>query len=220
MNTNTTLHVDFREHFFINSNTTVEYIQENCLVGDFIIKRGENILYIIERKSISDLCASIKDNRFREQKQRLTDSIDDSSRIVYLIEKSTGKLTLSRSIIQSAITNMVFFHNFKVIYTENKDESILFILDFYKKLCEDKEISTFNFTPSKKSDKNNMNALACQLTTIQGVSWATALVVQSEYITMKNLITCIQDDPFILCKLKPIGKALANKIYTALGLNM
>ena len=43
----------------------------NLNLGDFILKQSHNeiekILTIIERKSISDLFASIKDNRYHEQ---------------------------------------------------------------------------------------------------------------------------------------------------------
>lgn len=212
-----TLHVDYRESFF----TGIEHEQgvfstENLVIGDFLIKNESgDIVYIFERKTIADLNASIRDDRFREQKSRLEKSIDDSSKIVYIIEKgkkTDNKWSLPSSTINSAITNLVFLHNFKVIHTESSKDTILFIWDLFKKLNNDKQASTSSFKPVKKSSTSNENALACQLTTINGVSWEKALKIQSIYGTMEKMIDTVRETKIV----ESVGKSLSSKIYTAL----
>ena len=72
------LEIDYREKKLIeqfknnkNNKNNQNYIISNLDIGDIIIKYNEYITYIIERKTISDLCSSILDGRYREQKERL-----------------------------------------------------------------------------------------------------------------------------------------------------
>ncbi len=63
--------IDNREHHLINlledNEITIE--KKNLDLGDIIIIK-ENYKILIERKTISDLCSSIKDGRYKEQKIR------------------------------------------------------------------------------------------------------------------------------------------------------
>ena len=59
------------------------------VLGDITIENEDGKeLVIIERKTVADLAASIKDGRYREQSARLTSYSLDNHRIVYLIEGS------------------------------------------------------------------------------------------------------------------------------------
>ena len=60
---------------------------EQLELGDIIFRINDNdeVKYIIERKSVSDLYSSIKDGRYREQKVRLLANYP-LSKIIYLIE--------------------------------------------------------------------------------------------------------------------------------------
>ena len=55
-------------------------------IGDFVFRCGNETILIIERKTASDLAASIRDGRNREQKARLLHSGISRDRIMYLIE--------------------------------------------------------------------------------------------------------------------------------------
>jgi len=91
--------VDYREKWFFDDiekhpkSIPTECIKSVALpVGDFVVSETEDFtsaIYIIERKSISDLAASIVDGRFREQKSRLAESLNSES-VVYLIEGSNS----------------------------------------------------------------------------------------------------------------------------------
>ena len=56
-----------KEHFKNKDYVTIE----NLELGDIIFKYNNEIVLIIERKTLSDLAASIKDGRYNEQKKRL-----------------------------------------------------------------------------------------------------------------------------------------------------
>ena len=134
------LQIDYREHSIIDliKNTDfIEYETVNLPIGDFIIKDDIQINYIIERKSINDLCASITDGRFSDQKQRLLESMGDSSKIIFIIEGKKIQSKFSRIPIKtmnSAIINLIFKHNFKVIFTENADDTLENVLLLYNKV--------------------------------------------------------------------------------------
>ena len=55
-------------------------------IGDVIINDGENDCVIIERKTLKDLAASIKDGRYEEQSYRLNGLDHPNHNIIYLIE--------------------------------------------------------------------------------------------------------------------------------------
>ena len=70
-----------------SSNNIITTRLKNLEQGDFIIRdQDENILLIIERKTISDLLSSVKDSRYTEQSDRYSQLDIPSSKIIYLIE--------------------------------------------------------------------------------------------------------------------------------------
>ena len=70
--------VDNRESiktYFTEKNYSwVKY--QNLLIGDYIFKHNDELITIIERKTIEDFAASINDGRYREQKERLIAKYD------------------------------------------------------------------------------------------------------------------------------------------------
>lgn len=250
--------IDYREKDFINklsefviiendivksvviNNITLKF-KITCLeIGDFIIQKSldeiDSIVLCIERKSISDLCASIKDSRFREQKQRLLESLKDPMKICYLIENESNKKVLSDNIINGAILNLIFKHNYKVVNTKNKLDTFNNIMLLYKKFQND----DFNVILSqdfakikliKKSEKIESEKMINQLCLISGVSIVIAesiiqniKTVTSETVTIKILIEMYNkleaetekemmfSNVYITDKRK-VGKALSKKIY-------
>lgn len=95
---------------------TIKLSKEVLPLGDILLKTDDDILLlIIERKSISDLLASIKDGRYEEQSFRLLNSADKHS-IVYIIEGMFTYNTDKKTVI-SAMTSLQFFKGFSVIRT-------------------------------------------------------------------------------------------------------
>lgn len=144
-----TLIIDYREHalkkyfddFDFKSNKNlkhVDYKTENLDLGDIIIKRDEEIILIIERKTLQDLYSSINDGRYKEQKVRLKNNFSDSQ-IVYIIENCDVKFVKKKfsnfdSIINGAIINSIFRDNINLLRTNSVDETITYIKTLLKKV--------------------------------------------------------------------------------------
>ena len=54
---------------YFKNNDNIKF--ENLDIGDIVIKDNDKIIMMIERKTLEDLSASIKDGRYKEQKIRL-----------------------------------------------------------------------------------------------------------------------------------------------------
>lgn len=144
-----TLLIDYREHnlkkYFeeldFSKDKNLKNVQlkiENLDLGDIIIKKGNKIILIIERKSLQDLYSSINDGRYKEQKFRLMNNFEDNQ-IVYMIEDCDVKYIKQKfknfdSIINGAIINCIFRDNIKIIKTKNINESIIYIKTLLKKV--------------------------------------------------------------------------------------
>ena len=135
----------------------VNLIVKNLDLGDIIIKKKDEIILIIERKTLQDLYSSINDGRYKEQKVRLKSNFDDNQ-IVYIIEDSNTKFINNKfknvqSIIDGAILNSVFRDNIKVLRTKSVDETIIYIKTLLKKI-----INNFDFFVNPKVNmKDNIS---------------------------------------------------------------
>lgn len=255
--------IDYRESAFINKLSEYSYIENDVLktveinnieisykitslsIGDFIIQSDlsniDTIEMIIERKSIKDLCASITDGRFREQKSRLLDSVKDSSKITYIIEGNTKiqvlegvekQNILSQNIINGSILNLIYKHNYRVVQTENKLDTFNNILLLYKKFKNgDFKNDNTNRTVElvTKSKKISDNKILNQLCLISGVSSKTANVIINEmkFTTIQDIIEMYLSKSlekereemlaYIIIdnskRIRKVGNALSKKIY-------
>lgn len=84
--------------------------------------------YIIERKRIDDLCGSIMDGRFREQKFRLKRC--GLHKPIYLVEQcgsAAAHLSLPESTLQQAVVNTQVVDNFFVKKVQDSKESAAYL---------------------------------------------------------------------------------------------
>ncbi|XP_006149974.1 crossover junction endonuclease MUS81 isoform X2 [Tupaia chinensis] len=117
----------------------VTHMVRKLHVGDFIwvaqetrprdpARPGELVLdHIVERKRLDDLCSSIIDGRFREQKFRLKRC--GLGRRVYLVEEhgSVHNLSLPESTLLQAVTNTQVIDGFFVKRTADIKESAAYL---------------------------------------------------------------------------------------------
>jgi ERCC4-type nuclease len=104
-------------------------------LGDIIISDDDdNELIIIERKSISDLLASIKDGRYEEQSYRLSGSPIHNHNIIYLIEGLIHAKKVDKNVVYSAIFSLNHYKGFSVMRTVSMEESAVFIVNTAKKM--------------------------------------------------------------------------------------
>ena len=137
--------IDYRENKLLElcQRHAAEGIQiksENLPLGDIIICNDEgHEKAIIERKSLADLAASIRDGRYNEQSFRLNQCEMPNHQIYYLIE---GELRFykpfagmpDKKTLLSAMVSISYFKGFSLFRTTNLEESTEWLLQFALKL--------------------------------------------------------------------------------------
>ena len=96
-------------------------------LGDIVIETDEGKkVMLIERKTYTDLLASIKDGRYEEQSYRLIHSSGyPLHSVVYLLEGLFSQLRtpLEKKIVYSSMTSLHFFKGFSLYKTSTVDET-------------------------------------------------------------------------------------------------
>jgi len=175
-------------------------IYKNLEYGDIIIDMNDNHLMVIERKTLQDLVASIKDGRYKNQKNKLLTLVQRNC-LYYIIEGpidfvNDNNYTLngiSKKAILSCIINTLIRDNIKVIITKNVDETCDLIKNIYNRVIDDpgKYLDERTIEPQIIKAKNNnitkesyFESLLCQ---IPDISIKTARAICKKYKTMKDL---------------------------------
>lgn len=223
-------------------------ITEQLNVGDIIFRDSENdnIILVIERKTLNDLKASILDGRAREQKARLLANFP-TNRIMYLIEgnimdkENINKLPIDT--LLGSLINTQLRDNIKVYKTNCIKESVEFIKKLHSKLEKDNDIyfsdceiknteESYAFT-LKTSKKANMTPKVWyikMLSLIPQVTEKIASVIINIYPTIKDLVLEYEKTPdnkrnSLLAdltlnikneKTRRIGIKISNRIYNFL----
>ena len=146
----------FKEHPKSDIKKIVE--SKNLKIGDINIYFKDELILLIERKTMCDLASSIRDGRHREQKHRIIQSGLGKENIIFLIEgeitdMSYGKI--NRDILQGSIINTMFRDGFKVYRTSDINESCYFIERVLLKIFKEKEKNITNLLSSENNNSNN-----------------------------------------------------------------
>jgi len=136
----------------------IPYSTENLQIGDIIIKHTlDNITYslIIERKCVTDMIASIKDGRYKEQKIRLLAELANSPNtiITYLLEGSSTEIRLPQDKIMfnGSIISSTFRDKISIIRTYSLAETLEILIRLHERFTKD--ITDF-FTPKKNNTQS------------------------------------------------------------------
>lgn len=124
-------------------------------LADVAIQYNSIDLVLIERKSMADLVASIKDGRYEEQSYRLLSASNvHPHNIVYIIEGLFSQLRnpQEKKMAQSAMTSLALFKGFSVIRTTSLNETAEFIAAMVAKL--NKEITAEGIQKMKYTNPN------------------------------------------------------------------
>lgn len=138
--------IDNREHSLYEKCETIltndrgyATIEKQVLpIGDILIKtdEGKDVM-IIERKTLADLLASIKDGRYEEQSHRLKYASGfPSHNVLYIIEGmfSTLRTIMEKKLIISTMASLNYFKGFSVIRTSGIQETAEILLYFSDKI--------------------------------------------------------------------------------------
>jgi ERCC4-type nuclease len=223
------------------SNTKITIIQKNLDIGDYIFydELSSKEILIIERKSLADLEASIKDGRYNEQSFRLNETNLHNHNIIYLLEGAIIKYNPNfRSTLYSSLFSLNYYKGFSVINVLNQTETGDILMAFASKLLRENKpgfysdlsnnnennntnyISTLKTT--KKSHINSENIFQLMLMQIPGISDVSALALSNEFKNMENLLNSLKSTN--IEKLENIklasGRKLNKKIITSLKENL
>lgn len=175
----------------------VQFEKNNLDIGDIQICSDEKILVIIERKTYDDLSTSIKDGRYKEQKNRILNSISSNVRKIYLLEGNKKDFTLSQNILESTIINTIMRDNIHIFISKNIDDTIKFINNILKNIDKYKETIITNQSSIETNTtlihtikKNNMTSETCfinMLNGIPGISKKTASVFILKFKSINGL---------------------------------
>ena len=232
----TTLEVDNREGKFINDYRKDFMILKNLDLGDFKIYNEEREI-LIERKTIPDLVASIKDGRYKNQKLRMLEYRKNSKNVdlVYLLEGQIDEIShFDEKKYWGVLVNSTLRDKIQVIQTGKLKKTAEIILDMYEKLKNGKFAGSnhggteIHLESVKKGSFNKPeNYFLGQLKLIPGVSSSIAKVLSDHFKNMKELIECIEKNLIlenvkhrlkflsdISLEKRKLGDALAKKIIS------
>ena len=191
----------------------------NLDVGDIHLVVENTPMLIIERKSLSDLWASIKDGRYKEQAFRLNAAPVSSHHIIFLIEgdlerwgRSAKGGCTATSAMYSAMFSLSYFQGFSIWRTMNVHESAVLLLRFADKLFRsankygkfhEKFVSPPTpyrdvVTTQKKKNVTPEVAAHLMLRQIPGISGRATEALLNEYGSLANLMKALKEDPSCL----------------------
>lgn len=117
---------------------------ETLPIGDIIIADENEDKLIIERKSITDLLASIKDGRYEEQSYRLNGLNHHNHNIIYLVEGDVNQANRFKSdnrvdklTAYSAMFSLNYYKGFSMFRSFSLEESATIICNMAYKLAKE-----------------------------------------------------------------------------------
>jgi ERCC4-type nuclease len=224
------LEVDNRENSLINELKSLGETPKVCTldVGDIRLSVDNNVLLIIERKTINDLEQSIKDGRYKDQKQRLI-STYDKTKIMYIVEGDIYPLSEkvnvfgpSYDMIRGGIINTMIRDGLKVVLLRDVKVTAKFLQDITQRVIKDPskyfndghqiQCNRLELPSHKRKDLINPENFDSRcLCIIPGVSQQTAESIIATYGTLYNLIDTV--DTTLLANIKlPSGRRLGDKL--------
>ena len=190
------LTIDTREAKLIelikaNPEFKIPYEIKNLQIGDIILTPANNFTksLIIERKCISDLLASIKDGRYKEQKLRLQAEVARNSEtiICYLIEGSTQtdfRYPADKVVFNGAMVSSIFRDKIPLIRTGNLKETLEMICRLYDRMVKD--IKDF-FPPNTNPEDNTNTTLNTNPIEVQNGAGSTSYLDSIKKCKKENL---------------------------------
>ncbi len=191
----------------------------NLPIGDVVILNDkEEEMLIMERKTLSDLAASIKDGRYAEQSFRLNNYEMHNHNIVYVIEGDIQKWDNTKGKFQkfkaktlyTTLFSLQYYKGFSVMKVNNLSETAEYIIRVTDKMTRDKKVSYYDTSMNKVSNikdycnvvskvkKNNIkpeNIGEIILSQIPGISSKTSLTIMEKFGSLYNLLKKLQEDP-------------------------
>jgi len=196
-----TLYLDYRESRLLeecvklkDDYPSIVVETKNLDIGDMTFSH-----YLVERKTWSDLEASIKDGRYHEQSFRLETAQSNGFKVYYMLEGSLLTYTgsLSRDALLSAMFNMTK-KGFFVLQPVNVEDTARYLMRMVE--LSQKEVSTLSYEESSVIKKKNShltrdNISLYMLAQIPYVSVSIASVLMEKYGHLRGMIMAMEKNP-------------------------
>lgn len=235
--------IDIREHSLQDSLKLLEvdFIPTTLDVGDIDIRGVKGQRFLFERKTIEDLASSLRDGRFKDQKDRLLGVLqrEPMTSIAYIIE---GKLGFNlKKIIHGHVTvgslisllnTLQLKYRIPVVFTGGVSETSVYIQCIMKRLATEPDFSPVSegsnagcfehtsllpkIASNRKTDRDSI--LISMLTAIPGVSHKiSSFIIEWFHITHGGIMKFIrnhsyQDFDKELLKIKVSSRSISKKI--------
>lgn len=211
----------------------------NLPIGDIVFTQESNasiettpslhdIIFIIERKTVSDLVSSIRDGRYEEQSFRLNDLPLHNHHILYLIEgdiekhlptQPYSKHKITKETILASFTSLLLFKGFSLYHSQSASHSVEYILAMHQKILKNllshKQFFYFhpqsdhfainNQKPEYHSVLKKKQVYADEATVhigmlcqIPSISSTIASALMNDYKTVPNLISKLMEQENLL----------------------
>lgn len=139
------VYIDNRERTLVDILTSigVPHVSRQLDVGDIDMFGESGQRFILERKTLPDLAASLRDGRFKSQKDRLLGVLqrEPATAIAYVVEGDLGENDLRKiqgrvsiGTIRSLLNTIQFRYRIPVITTKNIRGTALLIRSVYKQV--------------------------------------------------------------------------------------
>lgn len=120
----------------------IQLESQSLPLGDFLVcDENETAMLLYERKSFSDLFASIKDGRYEEQSFRLQNDsrFPNKKDIVYVLEGMYSQLKQrsDKKLLASTMTSLMFFKGFSVMRTSSPQDTAEWMIHMIDKIHRD-----------------------------------------------------------------------------------
>lgn len=219
-----TLEIDNREPSDIKNNFMLNDCKisgfkcnlKNLEQGDFLIKdTNDNLLILIERKSINDLISSVKDNRYLEQSDRYNSLELSNSKIYYIIEGNIDNYdtnSIEYKTYYSCIFSLSYKKEFSIIISKNILDTINWIKQFIYRIVENKESTSSKTNLIKKQIVNQSNINEYMLNVVPGIGLNTAKQILKIFDgNLNTMINKLKEDSEILNNIKISDKNIKER---------
>ena len=216
----------------LNTFATIQIVKQVLPIGDILFRSDDDTktLCIIERKSLADLLASIKDGRYEEQSYRLSNNGECSlHNVIYIIEgiMSTLRTPMEKRLVFSSITSLNYFKGFSVLRSSSVTETaelLLFAADkIARGLSEGQQpaegqaegLAQNYCTVVKKVKKENVtpqNIAEIMLCQIPGISSTNAIAIMKHFSSLSDLIDKMKLDKSCLDEIRIENNGKSRKI--------
>jgi ERCC4-type nuclease len=196
-----TLQVDTHENTIrsILEEDKVAFESVTMPIGDFAFLEDGELRVIIERKTYSDLKASVRDGRWKEQKDRIRDNIDPTKTwVIYILEGTCPE----EDFITTCALSTQLHNKWSVLHSNSSIHTVKILKRIGKKIKEDKEFikltesilpkpsehSTGGTRKLKKKDNyTHSEILKSQLACIPGISLEAARKLVDAFPSFQQL---------------------------------